>query len=145
MEIAGFVLSILALFFSALIYIKHDKKIKQQSKLLNDYHLEKIIKEKEEEKKAIVEANIYSGNKGTRIIRIYNRGKSNAKNVNVTVPKNDGYHVFINPSPMDIRPQSGFEIKLSAFLENRPDKIEIEIEWDDDFKVNNKITQTIQI
>lgn len=145
MEIAGFILSILALLFSAFIYIKHDIKIKKQSKLLNEYSLEKIEKEKEDEKKAIIEANVYNENKGTRVIKIYNRGKSVARKVNVTVPKNDGYHVFKNPSPMDILPQNSFEIKLSAFLENKPDKIDIAYEWDDDYKENNKATQTIQI
>ncbi len=145
MEIAGITISILALSLSIFTYFKHDKKIKQQSKLLNKYHLEKIEKEKEEEKKAIIEAFVVKGNKGTRTIKIYNKGKSIAKNVNVVIPENDGYHVFTNPCPIDIRPQNGIEIRLGALLEGHPDKIEIKFEWSDDFRKVNKGNQTIQI
>ena len=145
MEIAGITISILALSLSIFTYFKHDKKIKQQSKLLNKYHLEKIEKEKEEETKAIIEAFVVKGNKGTRTIKIYNKGKSIAKNVNVVIPENDGYHVFTNPCPIDIRPQNGIEIRLGALLEGHPDKIEIKFEWSDDFRKVNKGNQTIQI
>lgn len=145
MEIAGFVLSILALFFSAFIYIRHDKKIKHQSKLLNEYHLEKIEKEKEEQKKALIEAFVVKGQKGTRTIKVYNKGQSIAKNVNVIIPENDGYNIFTDPCPIDIKPQNGIEIKLGALLEGHPDKIDIKFEWSDDYKMNNIENQTIQI
>ena len=56
MGIVGIIISILALSLSIFTYLKHDKKIKQQSKMLNKYHLEKIEKEKEEEQKARIEA-----------------------------------------------------------------------------------------
>jgi hypothetical protein len=145
MEIAGFVLSILALFFSAFIYIKHDIKIKQQSKLLNEYNLEKIEKEKEVQKKAIIEAFVVKGQKGTRTIKVYNKGKSIAKNVNVIIPENDGYHIFTDPCPIDIKSQNGIEIKLGALLEGHPNKIDIKFEWSDDYKMDNIGNQTIQI
>ncbi|MGK0447482.1 MAG: hypothetical protein ACJA2M_001256 [Polaribacter sp.] len=145
MEIAGIIISIFALSLSIFTYFKHNKKIKEQSVLLNKYHLEKIEKEKEEEKKAIIEANVITGHKGTKIIKVYNRGKSIAKNVNILIPENDGYKVFINPCPIDILPQNGIEIKLSTFLGKRPCKIEVEFEWSDDFKERNKESQTIQI
>lgn len=145
MEIAGFVLSILALIFSAFIYIKHDIKIKRQSKLLNEYQLEKIEKEKEEQKKALIEAFVVKGQKGNRTIKVYNKGKSIAKNVNVIIPENDGYHIFNNPCPIDIKPQNGIEIKLGALLEGHPDKIDIKFEWSDEYKIDNIEYQTIQI
>lgn len=145
MEIAGFVLSILALFFSALIYITHDKKIKQQSKLLNEYQLERIEKEKEAQKKALIEAFVVKGQKGNRTIKVYNKGQSIAKKVNVIIPENDGYHIFNNPCPMDIKPQKSIEIKLGALLEGHPDKIDIKFEWSDNYKMNNIENQTIQI
>ena len=52
MNILSIILSSLALLFAAYTYLKHDKKIKQQSTLLNTYHLEKIEEEKIEEKKS---------------------------------------------------------------------------------------------
>lgn len=145
MNIVAIIISSLALIFSVFTYLKHDKKIKHQSELLNKYHLEKIEKEKEQEKKAIIEANVIPGQKGSITIKVYNRGKSIARNVNVIIPENDGYHVFINPCPIDIRPQNGIDIKLGALLDKHPDKIEIEFEWSDDFSEKNTEKQMIQI
>lgn len=144
MEIAGFIISVIALFSAAYTYFIHDKKIKQQSALLNEYQLDKIEKEKKEEKKAIIEARIEKGHNGNRIIKIYNKGKCIAKEVNVIIPETDGFFVFNNPCPIDIRPQNGIDITLGAFIENCPDKIEISFEWSDDFAKNNKDKQPIQ-
>jgi hypothetical protein len=145
MDIVGIIISLIALFLSAFTYLKHDKKIKQQSALLNKYHLDKIEKEKVDEQKAIIEANVIKGLKGNRTVKIYNRGKCLARQVNVIIPKSDGFHVFNNPCPIDIRPQNGIEISLGAFLENCPDTIDIYFEWIDDFDKNNKDKQTIQL
>lgn len=145
MEIAGIIISILALSFSMFTYFKHDKKIKQQSKLLNNYHLERIEKEKEEEKKAKIEAFVVKEHNGTRTIKVYNKGKSIANNVNVIIPENEGYRVFTNPCPIDIRPQNSIEIKLGALIENHTDKIKIEFEWSDNYNVKSREYQMIQI
>lgn len=145
MNILAIIISSLALIFSVFTYLRHDKKIKQQSSLLNKYHLERIEKEKIEEKKAIIEANVIPSQKGSRIIKVYNKGRSIARNVDVKIPPNNGYHVFTNPCPIDIRPQNGIEIKLGALIEGHPNKIEIEFEWSDDYNGHNNEKQTIQI
>lgn len=145
MEIAGIIISLIALFLSTFTYLKHDKKIKQQSALLNKYHIDKIEKENVEEKKAIIESNVIKSLKGNRTVKIYNRGKCIARQVNVIIPNSDGFHVFNNPCPIDIRPQNGIEIILGAFIENCPDTIDIYFEWSDDFDKNNKDKQTIQL
>ena len=49
--IAAFVVSLGALIFSAYTYSKHDKKIKAQEQIINDYQINKIAKENEENKK----------------------------------------------------------------------------------------------
>jgi Na+-translocating ferredoxin:NAD+ oxidoreductase RnfG subunit len=144
MNVLAIIISSLALIFSAFTYLKHDKKIKQQSSLLNEYHLAKIAKEKEEERRAIIEANVVSDSKGRDLIKVYNKGKSIAKSVNVTIPKNDGYDVLNNPCPIDIKPQNGIEIMLILF-NSCPDKIEISFEWKDDFNEKNIDLQMIQL
>ncbi len=145
MGIVGIIISILALSLSIFTYLKHDKKIKQQSKMLNKYHLEKIEKEKEEEQKARIEAFVVKEYNVTRTIKIYNKGKSIANNVNVIIPENDGYRVFVNPCPIDIRPQNSIEISIGALIENHPDKINIEFEWSDKYNQENRGYQMIQI
>jgi Na+-translocating ferredoxin:NAD+ oxidoreductase RnfG subunit len=144
MNVLAIVISSLALIFSAYTYFKHDKKIKQQSRLLNQYNLEKIEKEKEEEKKAKIEAFVVKEYKGTRTIKIYNKGKSIAKSVNVIIPKNDGYEVINNPCLIDIKPQNGIEVML-ILSTNCPDKIKIGFEWKDDFNEKNIDSQMIQL
>ena len=41
MDLISLILSILALSFSVFIYFYHDRKIKKQEKLLNDYNIRK--------------------------------------------------------------------------------------------------------
>lgn len=118
MEIAGLVISIIALLLALFTYFKHDLKIKK-------HQIEKIEKEKTGEKKAVIEANVIKGNKGKRQLKIYNKGKSIAKNVTVTILNIDGFRVIDNPCPIDIKPQNGIEISLILFMDS-PDKIDIE-------------------
>jgi len=138
------IISIIALLFSLFTYFKHDKKIKKQAALLNTYQLEKIEKEKEEEKRAIVEANVLTDHKGRKIIKVYNKGKSLAKDVKVIIPKSNGYEIINNPCPIDIKPQIGIEITLIV-LNSSLNKIEVCFEWQDNFKEKNIDSQMIQI
>ena len=144
MEIAGLVISIIAFLLALFTYFKHDLKIKKQAALINKYKIEKIEKEKTGEKKAIIEADVVKGNKGTRQLMIYNKGKSIVKNVIVTIPNMDGFQVTNNPCPINIKPQNGIEISLIVFI-GSPDKIDIDYEWSDDFSDKNNDKQTIQL
>ena len=145
MEIAGFVTALLALIFSFYTYLVHDKKIKRQEKLINDYNIEKIESEKLMEQKALIEANVIDGRNGNKIIKVYNKGRSIANNVIVGIPDSDGYSVFSNPCPIEILPSNSINIELGALSTACPATIRIEMSWDDNFKNNNLTIQTIQI
>ena len=144
MEIIGLILSILAIALSAYTYFNHDRKIKKQQKLLNDYQLEKVEKEKIEALRAIMEVKVIKKRDGLDGIVISNKGKSIARSVNVTIPENELYEVMNNPCPIDIRPQQNIEITMILF-NNFPDKIELEFEWKDEFKEVNVESQFIQL
>lgn len=144
MEFFSVILSLLAIVFSLFTYFKHDIKIKKQEALLNQYELEKFEAEKLESKRAIVEANMIKGLKGQRIIKVYNKGKSIARDVKVSIPELKGIEVMNNPCPIDIRPQNSIEISLLAFAES-PDKMTIEIKWQDEFQKLNLESQVLQI
>jgi len=146
MEIAVVVIPLIALLFALFLYFKHDLKIKRQELLLSKYQLDKIEKEKENEKKAVIEANVVKGFNGNRIVKIYNKGKCTAQNVNVVFPeKTEGYIILVNPCPIEIKPQHGIEILLGRFTLNYPNTEKIYFEWSDDFKLKNISSQTIQI
>jgi hypothetical protein len=144
MEIIGLIVSVVVIILSLIIYFKHDKKIKEQSRILNEYNIEKINNEKLEAKKAIIEAYVIPAEKGNRIIKVYNKGKAVARNVTVSLAELKGISVYKNPSPFDIRPQNSVELKLSKSLEG-PTEIDLTLEWTDDFKENNKDIQAVQL
>lgn len=143
MEIAGLIISILAIIFSLITYLIHDIKIKKQEKLLNEYQLNKIAEEKQESLKASIEANVIKVG-GDRIIKFYNKGKSIAKDVEIIIPEIHEIQITDNPCPIDIRPQNGIEILL-YLLGGYPNKIEITFKWKDNFKEDNVVTQMLQI
>ena len=144
MELIGIVISIIALILTVFTYFKHDIKIKQQERLLNEYQLTKIETEKTDSKKAIIEANVIQIKDGKDKIKVYNKGRSTARNVIVTISDTEGLKVIHNPCPIDIRPQNGIEIIVLLFT-NYPDKVKIDFEWDDDFKNKNRDSQLVQL
>ncbi len=138
------IISTIALLLSFYTYFKHDKKIKNQSELINEFQLLKLKKESESEKKAIIEAHVIKGDKGKRTIKVYNKGKAIAKNVAVTFPEDQNVSFMDYPKSIDIRPQNSLEIIFYAYNES-PDVLQINFEWKDGIKDNNKDSQTIQV
>lgn len=86
MEVVSLIVGICALLFSIGVYIIHDRKFKQQQKVLNEYQL-KVL---EQNKKAEVRASIinkqcdHSGNRSGALV-IKNYGKATAYNVRVRI------------------------------------------------------------
>lgn len=100
--------------------------------------------DKEEAKRAIVEANVIKYDNGKRVIKVYNKGGSIAKNVNVIIPNHEGYKIIIDPSPIYIRPQHSIEIIMINNMKV-PDKTEFEFIWTDKANENNRDRQSIQL
>jgi len=143
-QIIPIAISALALLLSLYTYFRHDAKIKKQNALINQFQLEKYKKETDSEKKAIVEANVINKEKGKRIIKVYNKGKATAKNVVVTFPGNPNVFISDYPASIDIRPQNSMEIYVNAFA-GSPDTLQIDFQWQDNLKSDNKDSQIIQI
>jgi len=142
---ASFILSVLAILGTVYTYFKHDRKIKAQEKLINNYQLGKIEEEKIQKKQAIVRATLMSGNKGHRTLRIYNKGKATAYNVRLIFNNEPDYLYATNPFPFPMLNENenvDLNIQLHKGL---PDDISFEILWNDEFKVDNSHTQTVQL
>jgi hypothetical protein len=144
MALAGFIISILAFLFSLFIYFVHDKKIKDQTELINAYQLKKIDKENIENKKAKLEASVVKNNNSHRTIIVLNKGRSIARNASIIVPDNNKFYICRNPSPIDIIPQMSVQIVIELFL-GYPNIIELQFEWDDAFQEKNITTQMVQL
>lgn len=148
--IAGFILSIISLGFAAFIYFKHDKKIKSQELLINEYQLNTHKDAEIEKKKAIVKANIINRGKGSYRIKIFNSGQAVANNIRVELSLENGQSldnalvITANPFPFAmLSPHDSAEISFMAFL-GSPDSFYIKTMWDDQFEENRENVQLLQ-
>lgn len=141
----SFLLSIVAILGTVFTYFKHDSKIKAQEKLINDYQLDKIEEEKIQKTQAIVRASLIKGNKGHRILRVYNKGKAAARNVRLIIKDEPDYLYATNPFPFPALNESE-NVDLNIHLHmGSPDNISFEIIWDDEYKANNSHEQTVHL
>lgn len=144
--IAAFVVSLGALIFSAYTYSKHDKKIKAQEQIINDYQINKIAKENEESKKASIRGNIIKGDKGMRTLKVYNCGKATARDIRVegldigslAVMRNDLFPYEL------MNPQDYTEVVIWV-VKGSPSTIKLKYVWDDDLGQNNEFEQVLTL
>ena len=144
--IAAFVVSLGALIFSAYTYSKHDKKIKAQEQIINDYQINKIKKEDEESRKANIKGNIYPGNKGKLILKVFNSGKAIARNIRVEGLDVDSLIIIgkeLFPYVL-MNPQDNTELTL-LITKDSPSTIRLRYIWDDDFGQNNEFEQVLTL
>ena len=144
--IAAFVVSLGALIFSAYTYSKHDKKIKAQEQIINDYQINKIKKEDEESRKANIKGNIYPGNKGKLILKVFNSGKAIARNIRVEGLDVDSLIVIgkeLFPYEL-MNPQDDTELTL-WITKDSPSTIRLRYIWDDDFGQNKEFEQVLTL
>ena len=141
----SFILSIIAILGTAFTYFKHERKIKAQEKLINDYQLDKIEEEKIQRKQAVIRASLIKGNKGQRILRVYNKGKATAKNIRLVIKDEPDYYYASNPFPFPAL-NEGENVDLNIFLHmGSPNNISFEILWNDEYSDDNVHRQTIQL
>ena len=87
MAIASLIIAIVSLLFGVYTYFRHDKKLKEQQHIINEYQITKLKYEITEAKKAMVRASVInvSGTcpwTGTLVIKNY--GKAIAHNIYFT-------------------------------------------------------------
>lgn len=144
--IAALVVSLGALIFSAYTYSKHDKKIKAQEQIINDYQINKIVKENEESKKASIRGNIIKGDRGKRTLKVYNCGKATARNIRVEGLKCDGVIIMQdNLFPYELMTSLDYTEITMCLLMGYPTTIKLKYIWDDDFGQNNEFEQVLTL
>ena len=144
--IAALVVSLGALIFSAYTYSKHDKKIKAQEQIINDYQINKIVKENEESKKASIRGNIIKGDRGKRTLKVYNCGKATARNIRVEGLDVDSLVVIgrdLFPYEL-MNPQDNTELTI-WITKDSASIIKLKFVWDDDFGQNNEFEQVLTL
>lgn len=145
MEIVSLIIAIVAFVFSFITYLIHDRRLKKQEGLLNAYQLQKYEEEKVDSQKAIIRANVIKGDKGRVTIKVFNAGKAIAKNIDLKLLGSGALHVGRNPFPFEfLNPQEGTEMLLFISV-GSPDKLLIELSWEDDFNFHNTHQQMLTL
>lgn len=145
-DLISLVLSLLAIIGTCYTYFKHDKKIKSQETKINEYQIKQIEQEEKEGKKALIRGGIIKFDKGKRILKIYNSGKSLARNIRIEGMDVKGIFVC-NASlfPYELmNPQDYTELEFRLACDY-PNCIKLIYVWDDDFSENNKYEQVITL
>lgn len=145
MDIISIALSAFAIALTIVMYFKHDKRLKKQEEKLNAYQLKKINEEESENRKALIRGNIVKGNKGSRVLKVFNSGKAIARNIRVEylgdmeniIPRDDHFPYEL------LNPQDNSEIFL--LLSEGASKLNIKFIWDDDFKKDDEFVQMLTL
>ena len=144
--IAAFVVSLGALVFSAYTYSKHDKKIKAQEQIINDYQINKIAKENEEIKKASIRGNIIKGDRGKRTLKVYNCGKATARDIRVEGLDMGSFVVMRNDLfPYELMNPQDYTEVIIWVVKGSPSTIKLKYIWNDDFGQNNEFEQVLTL
>lgn len=140
------IISCLALGVSVFTYFKHDKKIKAQEQIINDYQINKIAKENEESKKASIRGNIIKGDRGKRTLKVYNCGKAAARNIRVEGLDIESLAVMRNGLfPYELMNPQDYTELIICIVKGSPSTIKLKYIWDDDFGRNNEFEQVLTL
>lgn len=143
MERLSLIISIAAILWSLITYFVHDRKIKQQEARINEYQLEKIKNEEEENKKALIRGDVLRKDKGLHMLKISNQGKAIAKNVNMKISDPQVIEIYDNKMPCEfMHPQDCIELRF-YIVKTPVTTVKITFTWDDDFKSGNERTQIL--
>lgn len=146
MNIISIIVAILALVFSCYTFFAHDRRLKQQEKLINEYQLRSMLQGEEENKKAIIRAKSVKYTSGKRTLCIFNIGKAKARNLKVDMHDDEQVVASRPELPQtyeELLPDASREILL--LLSEGDDEITLTFEWEDDFRSDNKESQTIDL
>jgi hypothetical protein len=144
-NIISSVLSLLAIALTIIMYFKHDKRLKKQEEKLNAYQIKKIEDEESDSKKAQIRGNIIRGDKGKRILKIFNSGKAIARNIRIEYLGNmEGIYPNDNHFPYELlNPQDSTEIYL--LLSEGAIKLNVKFLWSDDSANDNEFIQVLTL
>lgn len=117
---------------------EQQRKLNEQQVQLNDYQIEKSKTEALEKKQAIIEASVYKTGKSVWIMRICNKGKAKATNIDftsATLDADSAIKIFRNHAMIPIPsliPDGTVELSVVLFVGHKPSH-KIAFTWDDEF------------
>jgi hypothetical protein len=154
MDIISLIISVIAIAFTVVMYFKHDKRLKKQEERLNVYQLKKIDEEESEKKKAYVRGEIIKEEKGKRVLKIRNTGKTPAKNIDVKFlnnfiegdPSTEKVFIMNFSNPFELlNINDDFDIIMHLNAYHSTDVLKVKLTWEDDFSNQNEYIQHFKL
>ena len=146
MEMWSFIISVIALLFSGFTFLFYDRKLKRQDAKINEYQLKQFEAAEQDRKKAQIRGNIIKGQKGARIMKIYNSGRASAHNIRIEGLDMDGIAIMnkeIFPYEL-MNPQDYTELTFHLFY-GCPATLRIKYIWDDESGKDNEFEQVLTL
>ena len=109
--------------------------------------IEKMKKEKEDLLRAIIKGNIYpASRRGSLHLRIFNAGKSIARNIRIEWLNEDSTVILNSPLEVidDLTPQNNRDYRITL-ISGHPQTMRLRYTWDDDFKKDNTLEESLQL
>lgn len=144
MDVASFVLALLATAISVFTYFKHDRKLKKQEGALNELVLEEKLKERELSKKADLNIRYLKDvNRHYFSFIITNQGRDEARNIRVDFDPSVN-RIIRGEQPSRLSPGQSFRINHMPVI-GSPKLADVKLTWTDSFAEENERTFQLQI
>lgn len=125
----------------------NNRKLNIQQKQINDIILAKEEKEKNNQKKAFIEASCIP-HKGQSTVMVYNKGNAIAHNIRIEFPYDEKDGLLFRNLPFPY-PQMNPQAQGTEFCINlnsgHVNPVHIKFIWDDEFANNNEMTQILTL
>lgn len=148
-DILTLTFSFLGFVGSIMVYIYHDRKIKKQEERLNELQIREKEDSEKSKKQAKVECNIVNVGIGSRKIRFYNSGMSDARNIRIEILNEGEFEGIMKLSkwgPYDLlTSRNGYREESFMLCEGHTDVFQIKILWDDDYAKDRSLLQSPQV
>lgn len=148
MAIASLIIALISLLFGAFTYFRHDRKLKEQQKIINEYQITKLQREIGEAKKAEVRATVvnwsHTGNSFSGTLLIKNYGKGVATHVLFRAIQYQPNLSLPSVTYSQLLPQEQQETPLS-WIFGGGGSIDVLLSWTDESGEHRESRQSLQL
>lgn len=139
----AFYISLSSAALSLWVFFVHDRKLKKQEWLLNQYQLDKITEEKELNDKAFLKLKFRNDPfTNFKYLHVTNTSNCTANKIVLDLVNKDQLKFDQEVSPFKLSPGASKDIKVKKIMEV-PEWVSITVLWQDKYAEDNRLTYTI--
>lgn len=126
---------------ATLLFYRHQQKINLTTEKLNQLLIKRETEQDQEKQKADLSANFIKVGKHNHRLKVFNRGKCDARNVRIELPTGNGPLIASDVHskfPVPVMEQHQSIELIAAVSMGSPTRMTIKLIWDDDSGMNNE-------